>query len=283
MAKNKSPASKGTCHPDQSLMKRTTKPANILIANEGQHADDEPIYPAKFPFAELIPGWDNFDVNTMNPALNKSFTLGHHVPGRHGKKRKDFENFVFAICLEWVQGSDGQWRRCYNQFTVDSDQCTTHRKVQYKDGPNQIWRHMKEGREGNWGMLKNSNIQPEQTPLTPGETRGLRYTEMQAEVDKRCADGQDSAAAWTDVQAEYDDQERNTRKIERQAARNRPAKEIGREQDVESFGLCKLNNQSPPGIAALDEKAKRNPNQRGRAPTLQRQLAPIPEHNADND
>jgi hypothetical protein len=57
MAKNKSQASK-VSHPDQSLMKRTTKPVNILVANEGQHADDEPIYSAKFPFAELIPGWD---------------------------------------------------------------------------------------------------------------------------------------------------------------------------------------------------------------------------------
>jgi hypothetical protein len=282
MGKNKSQGLQGG-KPDQFSTKRTAKLPNILVSNEGQHADDEPIYPSRFPFAELIPGWDNFDPNTKNPALNKNFASGHHAPGGTGKKRRDFENFTLAVCLEWKQDSEGKWRRCYNQFTVDSDQCTTHPKVQYKDGPNKVYKIMKDGREGNWGMLKNSYIQPEQTPLTPAELEHLRYKEMEVEVVKRCADGQDLGAAWVEVQAQFDEQDRIARKTEKQAARARSSREDGGEQDFENLGLRKLSNQPPPGIAALDEKAKRNPNQRRKTVNGQRQLAPIPEHRAKDE
>jgi hypothetical protein len=48
------------------------------------------------------------------------------------------------------------------ELTVDFIQCTTHHNVQYTDGPRQIWRHLKEGREDNYRMLKGAYIQPDQ-------------------------------------------------------------------------------------------------------------------------
>jgi hypothetical protein len=71
-----------------------------------------------------------------------------------------------------ISVSSTLWSRT---FTVDSNQCTTHRKVTHKDGPNQIYKHMKEGREGNWGMLKNRHIQPEEVTLILAETENCRY------------------------------------------------------------------------------------------------------------
>jgi hypothetical protein len=73
MVQNKNPAPKGS-QPDHSSAGPSMKPIKILVAKEDQHADDELIYPHKFPFVELIPGWDKFDANTKNPVLNKSLS-----------------------------------------------------------------------------------------------------------------------------------------------------------------------------------------------------------------
>jgi hypothetical protein len=56
------------------------------ISLEQKHADDEPILPHKFPFKELISGWDTMDVHTKNPALKTGkFKKAYH--GKDGKPK----------------------------------------------------------------------------------------------------------------------------------------------------------------------------------------------------
>jgi hypothetical protein len=224
---------------------------------EGQHDHDDLIYPDRFPFAELIPGWNNFDPNTKNPALNKTFAKGHHVPGGHGKHKRDFEKFTLAFCLEWDQDAEGQWHRCYNQFTVDSNQCITHPKFQYKDGPNQIWRHLKEGRVGNWGMLKNRHMEQEQMPETTAEPAEPKWDDMLAEYERRVAAGEDGLTAWADVEAEFQSKAAIARKINKERAKGRASLRRSGPEGVEDSVADRE------GVAKLDKKANRNRNQRG--------------------
>jgi hypothetical protein len=183
LSKAKSKTTSKGSKADQSSSKSAIKPSGprVNFTHEGHHHDDEVILPETFPFAEAIPSWGpNFNPNVMNAALGKQFSKGHHVTkGGTGKKRRDFENFTLAFCLEWIHDSEGNWCRCCNQFTVE-----THPKVSHKDGPNQIYRHMKEGRKGNWGMIKNRHIQPDEVPLTPAEITAKRFEDIEAEVTK---------------------------------------------------------------------------------------------------
>jgi hypothetical protein len=265
VAKTKSKANaKGnkTIQSATNFSTRASEP-RVNFTNERHHDDDEIIYPKKFPFAEVIPTWGpDFNPNFMNAALGKQFSKGHHAgKGGTGKKRRDFENFTLAFCLEWIHDSEGNWCRCGNQFTVDSNQCTTHPKVSHKDGPNQIYRHMKEGREGNWGMLKNRHIQPDEAPLTPAEITHKRFEDIEAEVTKRCAaDGGDFGTVWVEVKAEFDRQDL----VEQRAARNPSAAGNGDEQNAENINPRLSKNKPAPGIAVLEEKALRNPNRRGK-------------------
>jgi hypothetical protein len=265
LSKAKSKTTSKGSKADQSSSKSAIKPSGprVNFTHEGHHYDDEVILPETFPFAEVIPSWGpNFNPNVMNAALGKQFSKGHHATkGGTGKKRRDFENFTLAFCLEWIQDSEGNWCRCCNQFTVDSNQCTTHPKVSHKDGPNQIYRHMKEGREGNWGMIKNRHIQPDEVPLTPAEITAKRFEDIEAEVTKRyAADGGDFGTVWVEVKAEFDRQDF----LEQRAARNRSAAGNGDEKNAEIINPRLSKNKPAPGIAVLEEKALRNPNQRGK-------------------
>jgi hypothetical protein len=285
LSKPKSKAASKGSKADHSSNKSAVKPSGprVNFTHEGHHDDDEVILPETFPFAEVIPSWGpNFNPNVMNAALGKQFSKGHHATkGGTGKKRKDFENFTLACCLEWIRNSEGNWCRCANTFTVDSDQCTTHRKVTHKDGPNQIYRHMKEGREGNWGMLKNRHLQPEEVPLTQAQVQQRRADEMEAEISKRCSDGQDYGAAFFAVEAEFREQDALARKIEKQEARSRSATSNAVEESTGNNDPGRPKSHPLSGIAALEKKAQRNPNQRGKTiakgATKLKKLATIPE------
>jgi hypothetical protein len=135
-------------HGKSSSHRRTkSAPTRRPIHEEPVHADDDPIFASKFPFAEIIPDWANFDPNTKNPAIGSSFASPHH--GLSGARTvRDFTKFESACCLEWIDKEvDGvKYRvRCMNVFTVDSAQCTIHRKALYKDGPNAVYEKMKRG------------------------------------------------------------------------------------------------------------------------------------------
>jgi hypothetical protein len=124
---------------------------------EPPHDDSDPICASKFPFAQIIPNWSSFDPNTKNPAIGTVFSSAHH--GRSGGKSvRDFTKFDLACCLEWIDKKVDRevYRvRCMNVFTVESAQCTTHRKVLYKGGPNSIYEKLRKGKDVCWGDIKD--------------------------------------------------------------------------------------------------------------------------------
>ncbi|KAH7086250.1 hypothetical protein FB567DRAFT_549760 [Paraphoma chrysanthemicola] len=231
-----------------------------LTVDEGKHDDDEMISPARFPFKQLIPNWVNLDVHTKNAATGSTFTKSHHTPDVGAKTKKCFENFIFAFCLEWEwDDKDKEWRRRYNQFCVDSQQCTTHPKTIFKDGYNQIWREMKEGRTGNWGMLRNNNLKGENGQLM----------EMTVQLDLRTKKGENSTVAWKEPQAKQDEQKRIAKKIQREVAsgKSTSAEEAPKNSVISNTRegkSRKTSSKSDDGRPDLDAKSALNPNQRGK-------------------
>jgi hypothetical protein len=146
--------------PGKSSSHRRTKSTPTRRPNihvEPVHADEDEITASKFPFAEIIPNWATFDPNTKNPATGTTFASPHHGLSS-GRTMRDFTKFESACCLEWIdkEVDDVKYRvRCMNVFTVDSAQCTTHRKVLYKDGPNAVYDKLKKGYEVCWGDIKD--------------------------------------------------------------------------------------------------------------------------------
>jgi hypothetical protein len=190
-----------------------SRPTKVRRHIEPIHADDNPIYPANFPWKELIPGWDDFDCNTKNPALDKNFKKGHHTPGSGSKKKRDFERFIFGFCLEHVLDKDGNPSRCYNQFTIDSNQCIIHGKTLHKDGPNKIWKMMKDGKAAYWGMLKNQNIEEEEVKLTPAEIEAQRHEEMMTTAQTREEAGEDYLTVLNELNNKYKEEKALQQKI----------------------------------------------------------------------
>lgn len=132
----------------------------VVLHREPPHHDDDEITSSTFPFAELIPNWAIFDVQWKNARTMSRFHNTHH--GKvGGKKLLDFKTFHLACCLEFVDVTiaDRMFRvRCVNVFTVDSDQCTEHKKVVYKDGPNSIYTLMKRNQPATWGLIKDAAL-----------------------------------------------------------------------------------------------------------------------------
>jgi hypothetical protein len=55
----------------QSSLVSASRPIRRRQVEEGVQDDDEVIHPGRFPFKELLPGWQDLDPNTKNPALDK--------------------------------------------------------------------------------------------------------------------------------------------------------------------------------------------------------------------
>jgi hypothetical protein len=191
---------------------------------EPEHADDDPIYSTNFLWKELIPGWENFDPNTKNPATNNTFRSGHHTPGKSGKTERDFEKFVFGFCLEFIINKDGIWSRCCNQFTIKSGQCTTHNKTRFKDGPNRIWKAMENGKVGFWGWLKNTEIETVEVQLTAGQLDAKRREEIEDIAIKRCQEtSEDFGTVSAELHVKLNEEIALCLKITKQEARGKSA------------------------------------------------------------
>ncbi|KAF2820693.1 hypothetical protein CC86DRAFT_459646 [Ophiobolus disseminans] len=260
-------------HPKNSKQGKSNQPVEVkptrhLRVTEREHDDTEPIDPNRFPWAELIPNWSELDPNTKNPSMDKKFTKGHHVPhGDHGKKKKDFEKFTFGFCLEWILDTDGTWVRCCNTFTTDSNQCTVHGKTTHKDGCTQIWKLMKDGKTGYWGMLKNRNVSKEVAPMSVEQQNRLEYEQMEEEVRRRVDDGEDFDDMFDELKADYDEKKELRQKISRQQAREKSvmgSRETSVAAPVNPDPRKAGNGKSVASIPALQTKATRNPNQRGK-------------------
>lgn len=135
----------------------TTEPA---LHREPTHHDDHEITYSTFPFAELIPNWAIFDVQWKNARTMSRIHSTHHGKGG-GKKLSDFKTFHSACCLDFIDItiSERVYRvRCMNDFIVDSDQCTEHKNVSYKDGPNSIYTWMKRNQPANWGIIRDTGL-----------------------------------------------------------------------------------------------------------------------------
>jgi hypothetical protein len=142
---------------------------------EQDHENDEQIDRYNFPFREVFPVFSsNPNPNMLNAATGAMFRDSHHVKGEGVKTLKDFRDFKCVFCLEWVKlmiGDLPYWVRCSNQYNLKSPGCTDHPKVQFKDGPNQLYTLLFANKTATWGMLRNAQLENEPRPLTLAEQR----------------------------------------------------------------------------------------------------------------
>jgi hypothetical protein len=150
---------------------------------EHYHNDDEVITPSGFPFREIFPAFQGeFDVNTMNIFTGRIMSNSHHMKNEGPKTRKHFRNFNACFCLEWIQVMiDGAiyWVRCGDIFNLYSAGCYNHPKSLYKDGPNRVYFLLGKGKCGNWGMIKNIHIQPEEEESTEERERAQAQKDLE--------------------------------------------------------------------------------------------------------
>jgi hypothetical protein len=78
---------------------------------------------------------------------------------------------------------------------------------------------MKEGRVGNWGMLKNRHMEQEQMLETTAELAEPKWDDMLAEYERRVAAGEDGLTAWADVEAEFQSKAAIARKVNKESER----------------------------------------------------------------
>jgi hypothetical protein len=232
-----------------------TSPSRALC-HEENHADEETIYSQKFPFRELIPNWDIMDPNTKNPAFENGgkFARGHHGPNNKAKKKKDFEDFDVALCLEWIWLEEHKvWVRCQNEFTTESKQCTTHSLPSHKDGPNRIYKLMKDNKVGNWGMLKNKHLLGDTgESLSPEEQYNRDKKELKAIMEQ-------AVNAGCDYMTEETKRQEALSRLDAQL-------EIQKKEFRNIISFAAGTNDPPKSeyLQTLDKKASRNPNQHGK-------------------
>lgn len=130
--------------------------------------------------------------NFMNAAIGRLFTKIHHDKKKGAEKRRGvFVKLDIAFCLEWTLNTvEGKlmWDRCYNSFCVKSDQCTSHGKTKYKDGPEKIFRFLLWGEKVTWGMLKNYNVEEKDRPLTEADYLKLLEELFTTKIEQAVAD-----------------------------------------------------------------------------------------------
>jgi len=229
---------------------------------EADYDDDEVIRDFHDLLTRTCRVWNDgtFDPNMMNGGTGALFKSGHHDTDGGPKTRRAFSNGTFAFCLEWisVECNGKLYRvRCQNQFCVRSDQCYTHPRTVFKDGPNRVLSMLDRGDTVTWGMIRDSETL---APLTDEQAKAKAQSEcdgLQLEVDRLDREGEENAELlaelavrkkalfdWTPVPA-----------IEDPALENRANRASGA-----ILNSRRGASSAAPGNPALDAKAKRHPN-----------------------
>jgi hypothetical protein len=212
-----------------------------------------------------------FDPNTRNRITGKPINKSHHAAGEGAKTKSSYDDGVYAFCLVHVtdlyKGIPFRCR-CGESMLVDSDQCSKHGKAVYKDGANQVWeKFLKPGNKYRvtYGDIKDRA--PIEQPLSEAERRAQAKLRAQAEVDALAEQLNDAVLNGQDT----------TELVSRQVAAETAVTIAGRSRlPVEApapvaapsagFGNIYKSGRSAnakmAGDRMLDEKAKRNPNNR---------------------
>jgi hypothetical protein len=102
-------------------------------------------------------------------------------------------------------------------------------------------------------------MEQEQMPETTAEPAEPKWDDILAEYERRVAAGEDGLTAWADVETEFQSKAAIARKVNKERAEGRASLRRSGPEGVEDSVADRE------GVAKLDKKANRNPNQRGSA------------------
>ncbi|EFQ95879.1 hypothetical protein PTT_04440 [Pyrenophora teres f. teres 0-1] len=247
-----------------SRAKKSKVPAHLNF-KEVEYDDEDAILDFNDLLSRTCRVWTdgNFDPNTMNGRTGSAFSNGHHDPDGGAKTRRAFSNGKFSFCLEWISVNfDGKsYRvRCQNQFTVRSNQCISHPKVVYKDGPNRVLNMLHRGETVTWGMIRDTERSGSLTHEQLMEKAQEEYDNLVLKA--RTFDLEEDPELAAEVAAKKKKKKKKkvfelkTAPINAEPVRETPqAPAVGT-----TFNARRGPSKSIPGNAILDAKAKRNPN-----------------------
>lgn len=261
---------------------QTPSDSSFRSCAEFDHEDNEEISRTTFPWLEIFPTLAGHSsqarAHLKNAATGAVFSNSHHVKGQGAKKWKDFEAFECCFCLEWLlvqipANGPWYWVRCGNMFNRKSQQCIVHPKVQYKDGPNKIYGVLADNEIGNWGMLKNINVDNERVSSGPTQDHAellAKSKELAEVMAKMLLEGEET----NELEAELVNLEQAMSKLpkERSPAAQQPSKskavpvaslaEARANATENIYGRRRKASSTSAGDAVLDRKSKQNPNQK---------------------
>lgn len=215
-------------------------------------------------YSKTVRVWKGGDWNdnVMNGATGVSFESSHHVPEGGAKSRKAFRDGIFGFCLEWVYvNHEGKSHRvrCMNSFSVKSPQCTDHPKAVFKDGPNRVYDLMNWGKTVTWDMIKDANA--EKVPLTDTQLKTRALDELK-NIEARISETSQSGNNVKELVSMYSALQKAISNREYLLWDRSNASDAISPIPVSGaiYSSRKTASNSAPGNAALDDKAKRNPN-----------------------
>ncbi|KAI4943644.1 hypothetical protein J4E91_009281 [Alternaria rosae] len=232
-----------------------------LTFTEQTQSDDHVVRSFDDLFSKTVRVWrgGHWHNDVKNGATGVLFDSSHHVPGEGAKDRSAFKDGKFGFCLEWIDFPyDGEvYRvRCMNEFCIKSQQCTDHQKTVYKDGPNRVYDLMNRGGTVTYGMIKDTDA-PE-VPLT-NDQRKSKALEHLKEVENRLDEAYATGLNVVEMRKQYDIVQRAIKdKSYLLEDRSDAAPQPGLSAPI--LSARRSANNSAPGNAALDAKARRNPN-----------------------
>ncbi|CAG5171480.1 uncharacterized protein ALTATR162_LOCUS7331 [Alternaria atra] len=235
-----------------------------LTFTEQPQSDDYIIRSFDGLYSKTVRVWNGGDWNdkVMNGATGTLFESSHHVPGESAKSRKAFKDGKFGFCLEWIDfeyGGNVYRVRCMNEFSVKSPQCTDHPKAVFKDGPHRVYDLINWGETVTWGMIKDTEA--EEVLLTDDQLKSRvlnELTDIEAKIDEAYQSGKDSRELENRHSALQRAISNKTYLLKDRSNAIDTSSEVPVSGSI--YSSRKTVSNSAPGNAALDAKAKRNPN-----------------------
>jgi hypothetical protein len=146
-----------------------------------------------------------------------------------------------------------------NSFSVKSPQCTDHPRAVFKDGPNRVYDLMNWGKTVTWDMIKDANA--EKVPLTDTQLKTRALDELK-NIEARISETSQSGNNVKELVSMYSALQKAISNREYLLWDRSNASDAISPIPVSGaiYSSRKTASNSAPGNAALDDKAKRNPN-----------------------
>jgi hypothetical protein len=153
-----------------------------------------------------------------------------------------------------------------NEFSVKSQQCTQHSKAAFKDGPNRVYDLLHWGKTVTWGMIKDTNAK--EAPLTDDQlkSRALKaLRDLEAKMDEAYQSDNEARELESRFLALQKAINNKTYLLEDRSNAINATSQVPVSGSI--YSARRTVSNSAPGIAALDDKAIRNPNSKRKGKT----------------